>query len=271
MAHVHWFRRPAVPAGPCHQRCRSAEERRGRVRGVSHTAGTHADDDRVLLPSDGILACVPSGAAPALATRFDQLVFSEDVRVSDESASTTEFLVVGAGAADTLASALALDASRLAGLTELSQVDWEDGFVARLGESVLPSFGVCAPVGRGPEIVSRLEAAGVVAMSDVMIESLRIQAGRPKWGVDMNEETIPLEAGLLKLAISTSKGCYVGQEIIIRVPHRGGGRVAKRLVTLQADPAGHGPAPRVPVTLSTEGRVIENVSRVVLPRRQGVA
>ena len=209
---------------------------------------------------NGVLACVPSGAAPALATRFDQLVFSEDVRVSDESASTTEFLVVGAGAADTLASALALDASRLAGLTELSQVDWEDGFVARLGESVLPSFGVCAPVGRGPEIVSRLEAAGVVAMSDVMIESLRIQAGRPKWGVDMNEETIPLEAGLLERAISTSKGCYVGQEIIIRILHRGGGRVAKRLVTLQADPAGHGPAPRVPVTLSTEGRVVGSMT-----------
>src|SRR5690606_25292063 len=43
---------------------------------------------------------------------------------------------------------------------------------------------------------------------------------------------IPLEAGLLGRAISTSKGCYVGQEVVIRILHRGGGRVAKRVATL---------------------------------------
>ena len=53
----------------------------------------------------------------------------------------------------------------------------------------------------------------------------------------MNEDTIPLEAGLLERAISTTKGCYVGQEIIIRVLHRGGGRVARRLVRVELDPS----------------------------------
>ena len=52
----------------------------------------------------------------------------------------------------------------------------------------------------------------------------------------MTTDTIPLEAGLLERGISTSKGCYVGQEVIIRVLHRGGGRVAKRLVALAFDP-----------------------------------
>ena len=51
----------------------------------------------------------------------------------------------------------------------------------------------------------------------------------------MTDETIPLEAGLLDRAISTTKGCYVGQEMIIRVLHRGGGRVARRLVRLEFD------------------------------------
>ena len=50
------------------------------------------------------------------------------------------------------------------------------------------------------------------------------------FGVDMDEETIPLEAGIEDRAISLTKGCYVGQEIIIRVLHRGQGRVARRLV-----------------------------------------
>ena len=56
------------------------------------------------------------------------------------------------------------------------------------------------------------------------------RAGRPEPGVDMDEHTIPLEAGIEDRAISLTKGCYVGQEIIIRVLHRGHGRVAKRLV-----------------------------------------
>ena len=73
-------------------------------------------------------------------------------------------------------------------------------------------------------------------MSDALVEGLRIEAGRPSFGIDMDEETIPLEAGLLERAISTTKGCYVGQEIIIRILHRGGGRVAKRLARLAFDP-----------------------------------
>ncbi len=57
------------------------------------------------------------------------------------------------------------------------------------------------------------------------------------FGVDMTEDTIPLEAGIEDRAISFTKGCYVGQEIVIRVLHRGGGRVARRLVGLRIDGA----------------------------------
>jgi folate-binding protein YgfZ len=49
----------------------------------------------------------------------------------------------------------------------------------------------------------------------------------------MDDATIPLEAGIESRAISFSKGCYVGQEVIIRVLHRGHGRVARRLVGLR--------------------------------------
>jgi len=59
------------------------------------------------------------------------------------------------------------------------------------------------------------------------------------FGIDMTEDTIPLEAGIEDRAISFTKGCYVGQEIIIRVVHRGQGRVARKLVCLRID----GPPP----------------------------
>jgi folate-binding protein YgfZ len=51
----------------------------------------------------------------------------------------------------------------------------------------------------------------------------------------MDTDTIPLEAGLEAHAISQSKGCYVGQEVVIRILHRGGGRVVRKLVGWTAD------------------------------------
>lgn len=61
---------------------------------------------------------------------------------------------------------------------------------------------------------------GVVEMDEDTFELLRIEAGRPAWGPELSESVIPLEAGMLD-AISFSKGCYVGQEIVARIRSRG--------------------------------------------------
>jgi folate-binding protein YgfZ len=55
----------------------------------------------------------------------------------------------------------------------------------------------------------------------------------------MTDDTIPLEAGIDQRAISFTKGCFVGQEVVIRVLHRGGGRVVKKLVGLKISGVGH--------------------------------
>jgi folate-binding protein YgfZ len=68
-------------------------------------------------------------------------------------------------------------------------------------------------------------------------EVVRVERGIPRFLIDMDTDTIPLEAGIEDRAISFTKGCYVGQEVIVRVTHRGGGRVAKRLVRWKADPS----------------------------------
>jgi len=88
-------------------------------------------------------------------------------------------------------------------------------------------------------IVSAGEAHGFnyPEISFETFEVVRIERGIPRFLVDMDTETIPLEAGLEDRAISFTKGCYVGQEVIVRVTHRGGGRVAKKLVRWKADPS----------------------------------
>jgi folate-binding protein YgfZ len=68
---------------------------------------------------------------------------------------------------------------------------------------------------------SQMIASGAERISFEELDIMRIEAGEPKWGAELTEDVIPLEAGLRKVAISETKGCYTGQEIIIRILHRG--------------------------------------------------
>ena len=79
--------------------------------------------------------------------------------------------------------------------------------------------------------------AGLTEVNLDTFEVFRIERGVPRFLADMDEDTIPLEAGIEGRAISFSKGCYVGQEVIVRVTTRGGGRVARKLVRWVADPS----------------------------------
>ncbi len=193
-------------------------------------------DLEILHRGDALLAGVAPGVAGPLSSRLDQSIFAEDVRVSDVSSSVAALLVIGATAARDVSRALDVDLALLNSLPELSQCDIAGGFVMRSGDAPLDAFKVVVSTGAREPTVRRLEEAGAWPADDALANALRIAAGRPLFGVDMTEETIPLEAGLLERGISTTKGCYVGQEIVIRILHRGAGRVAKRLVTLAWTP-----------------------------------
>lgn len=217
-------------------------------------------DLHVFARADSIVADVPAAEAKGLADALDQLIFTEDVQVTDESASLAQLSVIGGNAAGVL-SRPHTDADRLRGLVTWSQLDAGEGFIARTDEARLESFDVVVPAAEEPAVVQALGEAGAVAIDDDLAEAIRVDAGRPLFGRDMDRETIPLEAGLLERAISTTKGCYVGQEIVIRVLHRGGGRVARRLVKLLIDEEQR-EAPAIGATLSVGGRDIGRLTSV---------
>lgn len=201
-------------------------------------------DMRVLELGESMLLDVAAGQAAALRDRFDSMVFSEDTQVVDVSGARSSVGVYGPAAAGVVAgalddsgpTALELDALPLHGNRVL-----ESGsgplLVVKSAESGIDGFDLFAEQAVVEQCSRRLIEAGAIVVSAETADVTRIEAGQPLFLVDMDEDTIPLEAGIEDRAISLTKGCYVGQEIIIRVLHRAHGRVARRLVGLSFDPA----------------------------------
>jgi folate-binding protein YgfZ len=74
---------------------------------------------------------------------------------------------------------------------------------------------------RTDALTRALSARGVEPISDETAECVRIERGRPRYGIDLDDSVIPQEAGLNQRAVSFQKGCYVGQETVARLFYRG--------------------------------------------------
>jgi folate-binding protein YgfZ len=210
--------------------------------------GRMITDMHVFESGDMILLDLPADAVTATLQRLDQFLFSEDVQLADLSETLDAVWVHGPAASSMIeevltgASGLAagLASGLVAGLAswpEYHNARAEFGgspvVVARVSQLGVPGFVLYIERAHQPDLQRALVERGAIAAEHASIEAARIEAGYPLFGVDMTEETIPLEAGIEDRAISLTKGCYVGQEVIIRVLHRGHGRVAKKLVALR--------------------------------------
>jgi tRNA-modifying protein YgfZ len=78
-----------------------------------------------------------------------------------------------------------------------------------------------APAAEADRVRETLLAAGAVAVSPEAVEILRIEAGVPRFGAEMGNETMPAEAGIVERAVSFTKGCYIGQETVARLHYKG--------------------------------------------------
>src|SRR5215203_2704556 len=70
-------------------------------------------------------------------------------------------------------------------------------------------------------VTAALSEAGAVPAGEEVAELRRVETGRPRYGVDLDDSVIPQEAGLNERAVSFTKGCYVGQETVARLHYRG--------------------------------------------------
>jgi len=187
---------------------------------------------------DVILLTMNGEVKDTVLARLDQFIFSEDVQLGDVTGALAQIAVIGPRASASIAAIVpAISADALDELPEHGNLraDWEGSpvIVTRITDAGVPGFDIYIEGARKERVLQALEQDNVTALDAATADALRIEAGVPLFHRDMDEETIPLEAGIESRAISLTKGCYVGQEIIIRVLHRGHGRVARRLVGLR--------------------------------------
>jgi hypothetical protein len=153
-------------------------------------------------------------------------VLREKVVVQDRGDALRWLHVLGPRAADALARA-GLPAPPPEG-----EVAQGDGVLAVASRHFgAPGADLCVAAADVEALLARLAAAGAVPVERPALEAQRIAAGVPWWPADLAPDVIPLEAGL-DADVSSTKGCYPGQEVVARIVNLG--QVARRLLRLSA-------------------------------------
>ncbi len=184
-----------------------------------------------VLPEHLLVTTSPGQNAAVLGLLRKNIFFNDRVGLEDLSADTVEYHLYGPRAAELVRDIAALDVGdwplhHVQGVTVAGKQAW----LAR----TLPIGGDgFALFGRADDADALREAlAGVPTLGDASYDTLRVEHGYAAWGRELSLEYIPLETRLVD-AVSFTKGCYVGQEIIARMESRN--RLAKQLMGLRLD------------------------------------
>lgn len=185
------------------------------------TRGRIVADLHVLARPDGFWLEMAAFVVGDVIARLAKYIVADDVVLADRSADTARLAVEGPG------STALLEAAGGCALSEVPAEGWATGRIAdcevtlaRFGWTGEEAWQLFVPASAGPAVGEALVAAGAGARSLDALEVLRIEAGVPRLGPELDEEVFPDEARL-DAAISRSKGCYTGQEIVARLYSRG--------------------------------------------------
>lgn len=235
--------------------------------------GKIAADVRIFADAEGLLTDTSVRAAQNWRDIVKKYVNPRIAPYREVSSELGDIGVFGPRARRIVAVTLDIDEAALGALSPHGHLSVQQGdariMVARNSEIDVEGFEIFAPASIEPKIRDRLLAAGAITGSARTWDIVRIESGRPEWGIDMNDSTIPQEANFDELgAISYTKGCYTGQEVVARVHFRGHvNRFLRRLHFVSA---------AVPPTnaelVDDTGNVVGDVRSVAIsPRHGGVA
>ena len=176
----------------------------------------------VLVLEDSLLIDVAPGCVESVIEALDKHLIADDVELRDLSADWGEIAFEGPAARELLQDRGHPTPEPSSLITDPAGRVWlGGGFFGPAGVRVL------GPADRLAKLVT-----DVPELSAELHEVLRVESALPRYGVDMTERHFPIEVGL-EHALSRTKGCYIGQEIVERILARGA--VNKRLVKLETD------------------------------------
>ena len=182
---------------------------------------------RIIHRTDGFLIDTERVTHSKVLDLLSRFTLAGDFRVTDLTDELGTLSLQGKKSADILASVLGEEAAVLErGRVLESTFNEKEVTIIRATHTAEEGFDLFIESSAREQLHDALWHAGAEIVKDETLEILRIEAGIPRYGVDMNENTVVSET-CLDDAISDTKGCYVGQEIIIRIKHRG--HVAKKM------------------------------------------
>ena len=226
--------------------------------------------------SPGFLLDVPAAGRAGLLDHFRRFLPPRLARVTDVSRERASISVVGPSGAEALskvALGLRVDGAWLSAAREgewrAAGIPHEGLVVARTQEVWPPAWTIHGPVDAVRALWRALVDEGATAAGLGVWSTLRVEAGRPLFGTDMDERTLPPEAGIVERAIDQTKGCYTGQEVIVRIRDRG--HVNRHLRRLEL---GNHPAPATGTQLLAadgSGKVVGEITSAVESPKVGGA
>lgn len=230
-------------------------------------------DIRIFAIDEGLLIDSSAAASAGWKEMVRKYINPRVAPYHDVTSEVGDVGVFGRSSRSVVSRATGLDDKELAALAPYSHrtAPFADSSitVARVPEMDLDGFEIFVPIEAVGALTRRLHGAGSFAGSAETWEIARVESGRPQWGVDMDETTLPQEANFDELgAISYTKGCYIGQETVARVHFRGHVNRFLRKLRFVARPA----PPKGAELVDEGGKVIGDVRSVALsPRFGGVA
>ena len=214
-------------------------------------------DLNILCLADALWLDLELPAIAAAAAHFDRYLFREDVKISDASG---QFARLGCSGPGSASAAARLGVTNFTAWPALASVLLSDGetHCVRHDFTGTPAFELIVPRGHAAAWWDRLVESGVHPVGFRTLDVLRIEAGLPWLGCDLDEHILPAETGQTERAVSYHKGCYLGQEVIERM--RAHGVLNKRLVRLRT---ADGTGLTLPVVLARDGLDIGHITSLV--------
>jgi len=199
-----------------------------------------ADVELVAHESETLMVSTPASTGAALATLLDLYVFTEEAKFADATEEFALYILAGPRAADavtTLGFAPAEKGrSARAAICGCEALAWRSELAA---EAFMVAIRNASSEAKSA-VHAAVAAVGGAPVGLLAFDTLRVETGTPWWGVDLDEKTIPLDAGL-QSALDHDKGCYPGQETIAKITNLGHpARQLRRVVWESSDPIAAG-------------------------------